>query len=80
MNPEQDDDEMGEEVDIFEVVEEMAQRVDRLDRTLYFGLRGLVMLIDFLEQAVSPMTEPEEKAKALIKVREIIDSMRSTMK
>lgn len=74
------DDEELDDVDIYALVEELAARVDRLDRTMYFGLRGLVMLIDFLEQAVNPLTEPEDKAKALVKTREIIDTMRASMK
>ena len=69
-----------EEIDIFEELEQMNQRVTKVDRTLFYGLRGLVMLIDYLERAINPLSEPEEKAAALIKVREIIDSMRESMK
>lgn len=61
-------------------VAELKDRIDRMDKTVFYGLRGLVMLIDHLETAVNPMSEPEEKAAALIKVREIIDMMREGIK
>lgn len=61
-------------------INEVEKRVERVDRTLYFGLRGIVMLIDHLEQAINPMSEPEAKAASLIKVREIIDMMRENIK
>lgn len=61
-------------------LQELRDRVERMDKTLYYGLRGLVMLIDHLETAVNPMSEPEHKAESLVKVREIINSMRTLIK
>ena len=61
-------------------LDELKTRVERMDKTLFYGLRGLVMLIDHLEVAVNPLGDPEEKAAALIKVREIINSMRDSIK
>jgi hypothetical protein len=55
-------------------------RIESMDRTLFNGLRGVVMLIDRLECAVNPLSEPEEKAAALVKVREVIDMMKGTLK
>jgi hypothetical protein len=55
-------------------------RIESMDRTLFNGLRGVVMLIDHLECAVNPLAEPEEKAAALVKVREVIDMMKGTLK
>jgi len=55
-------------------------RIESMDRTLFNGLRGVVMLIDHLECAVNPLSEPEEKAAALVKVREVIDMMKGTLK
>lgn len=76
-----------EEEDVFEAIEAvednldaLQKRVEGIDRTVYYGLRGIVMLIDHLEEAVNPMNEPEKKASALIKVREIINAMREGMK
>lgn len=66
--------------DLKAVVRQLNERVERMDKTIYYGLRGLVMLIDHLETAVNPMSEPEQKAESLVKVREIIDQMRTIIK
>ena len=69
-----------EEEDLFDAVGALEKRVEGIDRTLFYGLRGIIMLIDHLEEAVNPMSEPEKKAASLIKVREIINTMRDSMK
>ena len=60
-------------------VEELQARVESMDKSLYNGLRGLVMLVDLMETAVNPTSEPEDKARALVQVREIINMMQKVL-
>ena len=60
-------------------MEEMQARIESMDKSLYNGLRGLVMLVDLMETAVNPTSEPEEKAASLMKVRQIIDMMQRSL-
>lgn len=76
----------SEELDLEEAVKgieasvsQLFTRVESMDKTLFSGLKGLVMLIDNLESAVDPTTDPEEKAAALIRVRQVIAMMRETL-
>ena len=57
----------------------LESRVENMDRTLFNGLRGLVMLIDNLEKGVNPQNTPEERARALVQVREIVDVMQESL-
>jgi hypothetical protein len=90
---EEEDEEDGEDIDLSEIflnirsaldehegaITAQGKRIESMDRTLFSGLRGLVMLIDHLERGVNPLTEPAEKVKSLIKVRETIDQMQQRL-
>jgi len=70
----------GEAIEAHDVrIGNMNQRVESRDRTLFSGLRGIVMIMDSLEQATDPAASAEIAAKARAKVRDIIDTMTRSM-
>lgn len=60
-------------------LETLESRVESVDRTLFQGLRGLVMLIDHLETVLDPTTTPEDKADALTRVQATIATMKEAL-
>ena len=70
----------SDEVDLVEAVLFHGKRIESMDRTLFFGLRGLVMLLDHVETVVNPLTQPEEKAAALQQLQETIAGMKESLK
>jgi hypothetical protein len=61
-------------------MDSIESRVESMDRTLFHGLRGLVLLIDHLETVVDPTTSPAEKAEALTSVQATIATMKEVLK
>ena len=88
--PQEDDEELDEEEAAAELwgllathseaIEKHNSRIESMDKTLFRGLRGLVMILDFLEQATDPTASASEALKARAKVRDIIDMMQKSIK
>jgi len=70
----------SDEVDLAETVLFHGKRIESMDRTLFFGLRGLVMLLDHVETVVNPLTQPVEKAAALRQLQETLAGMKESLK
>ena len=65
--------------ELVDQVTELTERVVSMDKTLYYGLRGLAMLVVQLEVVVNPLSEPEDQAKALTQVQETLQAMKKTL-
>lgn len=82
----EDDDELVDVTELFEVVNEntehiatLLRRTESMDKALFGSVRGMVITLRAIERIIDPQSSPQEKAQALQSVREILSLMEKTL-